>query len=240
MATEAELATNSSPHLSTESIAAKAKRREVNSWRELPAARGRAKFADRHGFEAVWTPERHFHSFGGLYPNPAVTSAALATVTERIALRSGSVVAPQHDTVRMAEEWSLVDNLSHGRAGLAFASGWNSNDFVFFPDSFDRRRQRMAEQLDEFRALWAGEPVNRAGGSGELVTARIFPSPIQDTPPLWLTSAGSIDTFPRAGAAGVNVLTHLLGQDITELAEKITAYRHARAEHGHDVLAGSA
>src|SRR6185436_6916569 len=37
-----------------------------------------AKFADRHGFAAVWTPERHFHSFGGLYPNPAVTSAAIA------------------------------------------------------------------------------------------------------------------------------------------------------------------
>ena len=34
-----------------------------------------AKFADRHGFTAVWTPERHFSDFGGLYPNPALTSA---------------------------------------------------------------------------------------------------------------------------------------------------------------------
>jgi len=33
-------------------------------------------FADRHGFTAVWTPERHFHEFGGIYANPAVTSAA--------------------------------------------------------------------------------------------------------------------------------------------------------------------
>ena len=32
-----------------------------------------ARFADAHGFAAVWTPERHFHAFGGLYPNPAVT-----------------------------------------------------------------------------------------------------------------------------------------------------------------------
>ena len=32
----------------------------------------------RHGFAAVWTPERHFHEFGGLYPNPALTSAAVA------------------------------------------------------------------------------------------------------------------------------------------------------------------
>ncbi|MFD0392825.1 AMP-binding protein [Streptomyces nogalater] len=29
-----------------------------------------ARFADRNGFTAVWTPERHFHQFGGLYPNP--------------------------------------------------------------------------------------------------------------------------------------------------------------------------
>ncbi len=26
-----------------------------------------AKFADRNGFSAVWTPERHFQDFGGLY-----------------------------------------------------------------------------------------------------------------------------------------------------------------------------
>ena len=35
-----------------------------------------ARYADQNGFAAVWTPERHFHEFGGLYPNPAVTGAA--------------------------------------------------------------------------------------------------------------------------------------------------------------------
>ena len=50
-----------------------------------------AKFADEHGFEAIWTPERHFHENGGLYPNPSVLSAALATITKQIKLRAGSV-----------------------------------------------------------------------------------------------------------------------------------------------------
>jgi hypothetical protein len=50
-----------------------------------------AKFADRHGFKAVWTPERHFHSFGGLYPNPSVVGAAIAAITERVQIRAGSV-----------------------------------------------------------------------------------------------------------------------------------------------------
>jgi hypothetical protein len=55
-----------------------------------------AKFADRNGFCAVWTPERHFHAFGGPYPNPSVTGAAVAAVTRNLAVRAGSCVAPLH------------------------------------------------------------------------------------------------------------------------------------------------
>ena len=52
-----------------------------------------AKFADDNGFCAVWTPERHFHAFGGPYPNPSVTGAAVAAVTQNIGVRAGSCVA---------------------------------------------------------------------------------------------------------------------------------------------------
>src|SRR5690606_18932073 len=55
-----------------------------------------ARFADEHGFSAVWTPERHFHAFGGLYPNPSVASAALAVITKRVKIRAGSCVSPLH------------------------------------------------------------------------------------------------------------------------------------------------
>ncbi len=192
-----------------------------------------ARYADTHGFEAVWTPERHFHEFGGLYPNPSVMSAALATITDRIALRCGSVVSPLHDAVRIAEEWSLVDNLSDGRVGLAFAAGWNSNDFVLRPENFPVRKELMSEQLAEFRTLWRGEPVQRVGGSGELVDVRIFPAPVQDEPPVWLTSVGAVQTFEKAGATGANLLTHLFGQSPDDLAEKIKAYRQAREAAGH-------
>src|SRR5207248_8926905 len=95
-----------------------------------------ARFADANNFTAVWTPERHFHPFGGLYPNPSVTSAAIAAVTERVKIRAGSVVAPLHHPLRIAEEWSVVDNLSHGRAGVSFASGWHASDFALKPDSY--------------------------------------------------------------------------------------------------------
>src|SRR5215217_9633370 len=64
-----------------------------------------ARFADAAGFRAIWTPERHFQEFGGLYPNPSVLAAALAMITKRIQIRAGSVVLPLHNPVRVAEEW---------------------------------------------------------------------------------------------------------------------------------------
>ena len=85
-----------------------------------------AKFADVNKFEAIWTPERHFHNVGKLYPNPATLSAALSTITTNVKLRAGSVVVPLHDPIRVAEEWAVVDNLSQGRIGIAAASGMAS------------------------------------------------------------------------------------------------------------------
>jgi acyl-CoA synthetase (AMP-forming)/AMP-acid ligase II len=83
-----------------------------------------ARFGDENGFCAVWTPERHFHAFGGIYPNPSVISAAIAATTKNIGIRAGSCVLPLHHPVRVAEEWSVVDNLSGGRVGISFAAGW--------------------------------------------------------------------------------------------------------------------
>ena len=50
---------------------------------------------------------------------------------------------------------------------------------------------------------------------------------------MWVTAAGSPETFRLAGAIGANLLTHLLGQSIEQLTEKIALYRQAWREHGH-------
>ncbi|HEX6291276.1 MAG TPA: amino acid adenylation domain-containing protein, partial [Herpetosiphonaceae bacterium] len=192
-----------------------------------------AKFADRHGFTAVWTPERHFHAFGGLYPNPSVTSAAIAAITERVQIRAGSVVLPLHNPIRVAEEWSVVDNLSNGRVGISFASGWHADDFVFAPERFTTRKQAMLEQIETVRKLWRGEAVPFKGGAGNQVDIRVSPRPVQADLPMWLTASGAPETFKTAGALGVGVLTHLLGQTVEGLAEKIALYRAAWREHGH-------
>ena len=192
------------------------------------------EFADKNNFLAVWTPERHFHNFGGLFPNPAVTSAALAARTEALAIRAGSVVAPLHHPVRIAEDWALVDQLSNGRAGVSFASGWQENDFVLRPEAYARRKEEMFTTLESVRKLWRGETVSFTGVDGKTVPVAIKPLPVNPELPVWITAAGNPETFRLAGESGANVLTHLLGQSIADLASKIRIYREARKQAGYE------
>lgn len=192
-----------------------------------------AKYADAQGFSAVWTPERHFHAFGGLYPRPAVVGAGVATVTERLGIRAGSVVLPLHDPVLVAEEWSVLDNLSQGRVGVSFASGWHANDFIFAPERYARRKEVMFQGIEEVRTLWRGGSVRRRNGAGDEVEVFLRPRPVQKELPFWLTAAGSPDTFRMAGELGAYVLTNLMGQNLADLPAKVALYREAWRQHGH-------
>jgi len=197
-----------------------------------------AKFADANGFSAVWTPERHFQDFGGLYPNPSVLSAALAMITERVKIRAGSVALPLHNPIRVVEEWAVVDNLSKGRVGISFASGWHSDDFVFFPDNYDERKAVMFRYIQDIQKLWAGETVKFHGVAGREVELRTLPKPVQPRLPIWITSAGNPETWERAAEIGANVLATLAGYSFEDLAQQIALYRASLTKHGHDGQAG--
>ena len=221
------------PELSLFFFSADATEREEQKYRLLLDA---AKFADEHGFSAVWTPERHFQRFGGLYGNPAVVGAALAVLTRRISIRAGSVVIPLQDPLRVAEEWAIVDNLSNGRVGIATASGWHVNDFVLSPGNYHNRRQKMYENIDVVRRLWRGEKVLVPNGVGSKSEIGILPAPIQKELPIWVTGE-SDETFLNAGKLGFNVLTanFALRHDLKELVRKTRIYRDAiMSNHGHN------
>ncbi|SCE63274.1 natural product biosynthesis luciferase-like monooxygenase domain-containing protein, partial [Streptomyces sp. OspMP-M43] len=197
-----------------------------------------ARFADEHGFSSVWLPERHFDSFGGIFPNPAVLAAAVARETGSVRINAGSVVLPLHDPVRVAEEWSVVDNLSGGRVGVGCATGWHARDFALHPDRFADRRRIAFDHLDEVRRLWRGEAVRRRTGEGAEAEIRIRPRPVQEEPPFFLATSGQRGSYEEAARRGLGVVTNLMGQTVDELAANIAHYRRTRAACGLDPAAG--
>ena len=124
-----------------------------------------ARQADRRGLAALWLSDQ-----------PAVAAAALSVVTQRIGLRAAGLALPLHNPIRVAEEWSLVDNLSRGRAGLAFGPGDDPG-------------------IDTVRRLWRGDAVQVPDGEGRPIQVRILPQPVQPELPLWIAADS---TFTRA------------------------------------------
>jgi natural product biosynthesis luciferase-like monooxygenase protein len=135
--------------------------------------------------------------------------------------------------VRVAEEWAVVDNISQGRVGVSFAAGWQPNDFVLNPTAYAGAGDALPGMIDTVRRLWRGETVDLPGHDGAPIPIRTLPRPVQAELPVWLTSAGSPETFERAGRLGLNILTHLLGQSVGQLRANIARYRAAWRDAGH-------
>ncbi|AYG82955.1 Alkanal monooxygenase alpha chain [Streptomyces hundungensis] len=193
-----------------------------------------ARRADELGFGFVSTPERHFHRFGGAFPNPAVTSAAIAAVTSRIQIRAGSVVTPLHPAARIVEDFAMVDGISGGRVAISVGSGWNVNDFVIAPEKYETRREQMIKDVTDIRTAWRTGHWTGPNPLGVETTLPVFPRPVQDDLSVWVTASRSEGTFREAGRLGCNILTHLENQDVESLGDKIALYRSARAEAGWD------
>ncbi len=200
-----------------------------------------SRLADRLDLGFVSIPERHFHEFGGAFPNPALVAAATVASTERIHVRAGSAVGPLSETLRLAEDWALLDRLSGGRVAVSLGSGWSVNDFVLAHEpaaQYRRRKEIVLGQIAELRHLWRGGSVQRTNAAGNRIEVSTFPRPSGGEIPLWLTTGGSDETFRAAGRLGVNVLTHLERQDLDALARRIATYRTERARNGFDPDAG--
>lgn len=190
-----------------------------------------ARFADRHGFAAVWTQEQHFHEIGGAYPNPSITAAAVAAITQRVAVR-GSVLLPLHHPIRVAEEWAMIDRLSAGRVGVAFDSGLYPNDFVF-DSSFSDRRETLLKHIALIQKSWSGAPITAKNADGNEVSVEVHPRPVQPALPHWLSAGCEDGRYVMAAELGAKIIVPLAAMRFDDLERRIALYRAKWREHGH-------
>jgi natural product biosynthesis luciferase-like monooxygenase protein len=147
-------------------------------------------------------------------------------------IHAGSVVLPLQNAIRVAKEWSAVHNLSHGRVGIAFASDWHERDFVLATGNSVERTQKMLADIDIVRTLWCGEGIRVPSVTCSNLKVHAYPRPVQKNLPLWITSAGNVETFVTAGRLGAHALTGLTGQSTEALQAKILACRSGREQAG--------
>jgi alkanesulfonate monooxygenase SsuD/methylene tetrahydromethanopterin reductase-like flavin-dependent oxidoreductase (luciferase family) len=103
-----------------------------------------ADLAEPLGFDSIWGAEHHFDDYT-MCPNVAQFLTYMAARTMRVKLGSMVMVLPWHDPLRLAEEISVLDNLSGGRVILGIGRGLGRIEFRGFRVAMSESRGRFSE-----------------------------------------------------------------------------------------------
>lgn len=146
-----------------------------------------AKAADQLGYLRYWLSEHHnIRTLAGAAPE--VFIARLASETKRIKFGSGGIMLPNHSTLKVAENFRLLEALYPGRIDLGIGRAPGGDRFTASllnpSNKFDP--QEYIQQIVDLKAFLSEDP--EAGAVHEKVLA--IPS-IDTEPELWmLTSSG--------------------------------------------------
>lgn len=148
--------------------------------------------ADRLGVDDIWVSEHHGEA-DGYCPSPVVAAAAIAGVTRRVQICLGIALAPLYGhPLRLAEDLSVVDNLSGGRLEAGFGQGYRPLEFEALGADFGRRTRSFSEALDVFDLAWPGEPFDYDGAVYRVHGGLLRPAPVRPgLPSVWLGAATS-------------------------------------------------
>jgi alkanesulfonate monooxygenase SsuD/methylene tetrahydromethanopterin reductase-like flavin-dependent oxidoreductase (luciferase family) len=135
-----------------------------------------ADAAEGQGFESIWFAEHHFGGYH-MVPNVVQLLTYLAARTTKVRLGSAVIVLPWHEPVRVAEELSILDQLSGGRLVLGLGRGLGRIEFEGFRLDMSESRQRFLEYA---QAIVEAFDTGAIQSDGSLY--RQAPTPIRPAP----------------------------------------------------------
>ncbi len=159
---------------------------EVERVVRWPEVRAIALAAEAAGLDSIWLGDHLlYRDEHGTATGPweAWTQlAALAAVTERVALGPLVACLGFHPPAVMAKMAASIDEISGGRFVFGVGSGWNRAEFDAFGLPFDRKVSRFEDAIAIVRPLVAGEHVTHTGEYWSAQDAVLLPPPARRIP----------------------------------------------------------
>ena len=184
-----------------------------------------AELAEPLGFQSVWGVEHHFTDYT-MCPDVLQFLSYMAGRTRRVQLGSMVVVLPWHDPMRVAEEVSMLDNLSGGRLILGLGRGAGKVEFDGFRLSMDESRPRFVEAAQMLlRGLESGH-CEYDGVFVKQPRAAIRPAPFKSFRGRTYAAAVSPESVRIMAELGVGILI-IPQKPWKEVARELDAYREA-------------
>jgi probable F420-dependent oxidoreductase len=168
------------------------------------------------------------------YPwaEPLTVLAAAASVTQRIRLSTGIVIAPLRPAAFFAKQVATVDMLSGGRVDLGVGVGWQKEEYLACGLSFETRYALLDEEMRACRKLWSESPASFSGRFVSFERVYSKPFPLQPRLPVLLGVAATARNITRIAEYGDGWLP--LRETAAEVRVGVEAMREALRQRGRD------
>lgn len=192
----------------------------------------RIEYADKVGLDVFGIGEHYREEF--LDSAPTLILAAAAARTKKIRLTSAVTVLSVADPVRVFQNFSTLDLISHGRAEVVVGRGSFTESFPLFGFKLEEYDELFSEKLELLLEIRNHEVVNWEGKyRPALKNQHIYPRPIQKRLPIWLGVGGTPQSFIRAGVLGLPLMIAVIGGETHRFRPLVDLYRQAGKEAGH-------
>jgi alkanesulfonate monooxygenase SsuD/methylene tetrahydromethanopterin reductase-like flavin-dependent oxidoreductase (luciferase family) len=182
-----------------------------------------ADLAEPLGFQSIWGVEHHFTDYT-MCPDVLQFLTYMAGRTRTAQLGSMVVVLPWHDPMRVAEEVSMLDNLSGGRLILGLGRGAGKVEFDGFRLSMDESRPRFVESAEMLLAGLESGACEYDGVFVKQPRAAIRPAPFKTFRGRTYAATVSPESAPIIARLGAGILI-IPQKPWSEVARELEAYR---------------
>jgi alkanesulfonate monooxygenase SsuD/methylene tetrahydromethanopterin reductase-like flavin-dependent oxidoreductase (luciferase family) len=191
------------------------------------------QLCDELGMDMLWLAEHHFDGICA-YVDPVSFAAALAASTKRI--RIGFAVAQMslHHPVRMAEQMSLIDNISNGRVvvGLGRGTAYNIYDYQGYGIDPAEAYERLIESEEIMIKAWTTENYRHEGKYWKIQLPRLRPEPYTKPHPPIIRACASEESMLGMAREGRPFLMNIQTNEVTK--HRMDRYRETMRASGYD------
>jgi alkanesulfonate monooxygenase SsuD/methylene tetrahydromethanopterin reductase-like flavin-dependent oxidoreductase (luciferase family) len=177
------------------------------------AAIGMAEYTESRGAVFCGISEHHA-SPDGYLPAPLLLASAMAARTTTMQFMIAAALLPLYDPIKLAEEMTVLDILSHGRVSYVLAIGYRPEEYALFGVDWDERGAIAEEKLELLLHAVSGEPFQHDGRTVQLTPGPVSPGGIRIS---W--GGGTKVAARRAARHGLDFLAETDGDDLREAYE---------------------
>jgi probable F420-dependent oxidoreductase len=165
---------------------------------------------------------------------PLTMLSAIASVTSRVRLATGILIAPLRPAAFLAKQVATLDQISNGRVDLGVGAGWQREEYEASGLPFEQRGQLLTDTLGAMKALWRDTPASFSSPTLTFENIYCEPKPLQQGGvPLWVAGTLNRRNFERVVNYGDGWIP-IMGATIDDIAADVQRIRAAWADAGRD------